>query len=255
MPVIINPNSGTLAQAFVRSLSQALKYNKLQNVVPDNYFSEALHTIDQWKQFYKNTYEMFQQELGDQASSLLRDLRAYDYNALNKFREIYPKLTSGSTFNPVIDDDVLSVYRSVNRRICEKHGYDGIYIIFDEFSKYVEGHSEEGFSADMKTLQDICELCNSSKDEQLHLTWKDNIVNDKKLHIDQFKISTLLWVDTGSVESKFSQLFKKIENNQSMNEVKRLRAELTSLIKFYGLPESMEVHKQLADMRFNGVYI
>lgn len=170
LPVIINPNSGTLAQAFVRSLSQALKYNKLQNVVPDNYFSEALHTIDQWKQFYKNTYEMFQQELGDQASSLLRDLRAYDYNALNKFREIYPKLTSGSTFNPVIDDDVLSVYRSVNRRICEKHGYDGIYIIFDEFSKYVEGHSEEGFSADMKTLQDICELCNSSKDEQLHLT-------------------------------------------------------------------------------------
>ena len=93
LPVIINPNSGTLAQAFVRSLSQALKYNKLQNVVPDNYFSEALHTIDQWKQFYKNTYEMFQQELGDQASSLLRDLRAYDYNALNKFREIYPKLT------------------------------------------------------------------------------------------------------------------------------------------------------------------
>lgn len=170
LPVIINPNSGTLAQAFVRSLSQALKHEHLQDVVPENYFSEALRTIEQWKQFYKNTYKMFQQELGDQANCLLRGLKSFDYASLNKFREIFPKLTSGSTFNPIIDDDVLSVYQSVNRSICEKYGYDGIYIIFDEFSKYVEGHSEEGFASDMKTLQDICELCNSSKDEQLHLT-------------------------------------------------------------------------------------
>lgn len=170
LPVIINPNSGTLAQAFVRSLAQALKYEQLQDVVPDNYFSEALRTIEQWKQLYKSTYKLFQQELGDQANHLLRGLESFDYTALNKFREIYPKLTSGSAFNPVIDDDVLSVYQSVNRAICEKHGYDGIYIIFDEFSKYVEGHSKEDFSSDMKTLQDICELCNSSRDEQLHLT-------------------------------------------------------------------------------------
>ena len=58
----------------------------------------------------------------------------------------------------------------MNKQLCSKHGYDGIYIIFDEFSKYVEGHTAEGFSADMKTLQDLCELCNSSKEEQLHLT-------------------------------------------------------------------------------------
>lgn len=170
LPVIINSNSGTLAQAFVRSLSQALKHENLQDVVPDSYFSEALSTIEQWRNFYQNTYDLFQKELGNQTKYLLRGLKSYDYTALNKFRELYPKLTSGSVFNPVIDDDVLSVYRSVNRSICEKHGYDGIYIIFDEFSKYVEGHSEEGFSSDMKTLQDICELCNSSKDEQLHLT-------------------------------------------------------------------------------------
>lgn len=170
LPVIINPNSGTLAQAFVRSLSQALRHEELLDVVPDSYFSEALHIIGQWKQFYKPTYDQFQKELGDQKKSLLRGLKSYDYTALNKFREIYPKLTSGSTFNPVVDDEVLSVYRSVNRLICEKYGYDGIYIIFDEFSKYIEGHSEEGFSSDMKILQDICELCNSSKEEQLHLT-------------------------------------------------------------------------------------
>lgn len=80
--------------------------------------------------------------------------------------------------------------------------------------------------------------------------WKDYIVEDKKLHIDQFKKSVLLWVDTGSVESKFSQMFKRIEDNQDISEAKRLRSELNSLIEFYGLPESMEVHKRLAEMRF-----
>lgn len=81
--------------------------------------------------------------------------------------------------------------------------------------------------------------------------WKDYIVDDKKLHIDQFKKSVLLWVDTGSVESKYSQIFKRIEDNQDISEAKRLRSELNSLIEFYGLPESMEVHKRLAEIRFN----
>lgn len=170
LPVIINPSSGNLSQAFVRSLSQTLKRENLLDVVPDNYFSEALHTIEQWKQFYQNTYKMFQEEFGSRTKDLLNGLKAFNYTALEEFRTVYPKLTSGSAFNPIIDDDVLSVYRSVNRVLCEKYGYDGIYIIFDEFSKYVEGHTEEGFSSDMKTLQDMCELCNASKDEQLHLT-------------------------------------------------------------------------------------
>ena len=48
-------------------------------------------------------------------------------------------------FNPLIDNEVISVYQSVNRILREKHGYAGIYIIFDEFSKYIEGHAVEGY--------------------------------------------------------------------------------------------------------------
>lgn len=125
LPVIINPNAGTLAQAFVRSLSQALKKENLQDVVPDSYFSEALSIIEQWKNFYKKTYAEFCRVLGPEAKNLIRGLKAYNYRALDKFRAVYPSLTSGSAFNPVIDDDVISVYRSVNRTICEDYGYDG----------------------------------------------------------------------------------------------------------------------------------
>ena len=171
LPVIVNTNSGNLGQAFVRSLSQALRRDGLDDVVPNNYFSEAVKMINQWNAIYPQTYEKLQELLdGQEVGKFLQKLEQYDYQALEQFQKMYPMLTSGSEFNPVIDDEVLSVYQSVNRTLCEKHGYTGIYIIFDEFSKYVEGHSEEGFSSDMKVLQDICELCNSSKAEQLHLT-------------------------------------------------------------------------------------
>ena len=170
LPVIINTSSGDLSQAFVRSLNQALKREKLADVVPDNYFSKALFTIAQWEKHYPNTYDAFKKAFQDHPETIMNGLEAYDYDSLNKFKEVYPTLTSGSEFNPEIEDDALTVYRSVNKQLCSKHGYDGIYIIFDEFSKYVEGHTAEGFSADMKTLQDLCELCNSSKEEQLHLT-------------------------------------------------------------------------------------
>ena len=81
--------------------------------------------------------------------------------------------------------------------------------------------------------------------------WKEHIVEDKKLHLDDFKASVLLWVDTGSAEAKFNQLFKKINDNRSIDEAKKQKEELNSLIEFYGLPESMDVHYRLASMRFD----
>ena len=79
----------------------------------------------------------------------------FDEKALEFFRTVYPELTSGGIFNPLIDNEVISVYQSVNRILREKYGYAGIYVIFDEFSKYIEGHTVDGFADDMKVLQDI----------------------------------------------------------------------------------------------------
>lgn len=170
LPVIINTNSGNLGQAFVRSLNYALKREGLHDIVPDSYFSEAVKTINQWRDLYPSTYASLSSLCDVPVDTLVSKLESYDYSALDDFRKYHPLLTSGSEFNPVIDDETISVYKSINRLICEKYGYTGIYVVFDEFSKYIEGHTEEGFSTDMKLLQDICELCNSSKDEQLHLT-------------------------------------------------------------------------------------
>lgn len=171
LPVIINSNGNALSQDFMRALVKALNAAGLKDVVPDSYYSEAVKMIRTWKNQFSDTYRAFEEQLGGiGADKFIRALKKFDEGALNQFRKIYPALTSGAAFNPIVDDEIVAVYQSVNRTLRVKHGYSGIFIIFDEFSKYIEGHSVDRFSEDMKVLQDMCELCNASKDEQLHLT-------------------------------------------------------------------------------------
>lgn len=169
LPVILNTSSGNLSQAFIRSLNQALKRNGLLDVVPDSFFSEAVRTINMWREYYPSAYKGFEKLIDTDVNSFVQGLESYEYSAIETFKAVYPHITSGSEFNPLVDDDVLSAYKSINHILCERYGYSGIYVVFDEFSKYIEGHTKEGFSADMKVLQDVCELCNASKDEQIHL--------------------------------------------------------------------------------------
>lgn len=172
LPVLINANgSNSLNQAFMRGLTTALSRDELDDVIPDNYYNESIKMIGNWKERFPETYIAFQKKLGkEKIDYYIKRLKHFDESALEFFRKTYPELTSGGIFNPMIETDIISVYQSVNRILREKHGYAGIYIIFDEFSKYIEGHSNDGFADDMKVLQDMCELCNASRDEQLHLT-------------------------------------------------------------------------------------
>ena len=170
LPVIISGGGGSLRKAFLKGLSDALVREKLDDVVPDSYYSHAVKTIDGWKKNYPETYQNFLKKLPYDVKRFKRELNYYNEQTLDVFKELYPELTAGSAFNPIVDDEIISVYASVNRILREKYGYSGIYIVFDEFSKYIEGHAVAGFADDMKVLQDMCELCNSSKEEQLHIT-------------------------------------------------------------------------------------
>ena len=170
LPVIINAANITLDRAFMKGLTTALHRAGLDDVIPDSVFTEALKTIRNWQDHYPGTYEAFCARCVEiPVEDLIRRLELFDSAAISEFKKMYPDLTSGSQFNPNVDDEVISVYRSVNRILCERFGYKGIYIVFDEFSKYIEGHEVAGFAKDMKILQDMCELANGSKDEQLHI--------------------------------------------------------------------------------------
>ena len=53
---------------------------------------------------------------------------------------------------PLMQSETIRSYQQIIRSLTEECGYEGIFIIFDEFSKYIEGHEKSGFAEDMKTL-------------------------------------------------------------------------------------------------------
>lgn len=180
-PVIISSFQENLNQSFIFALQEALKRAGLENLSPKSEFGEALHVIEYWKEQYTDTYSEFETYLQKEQQSVEKYcelLKRQDKEALDYFKMIYPHLTSGSVFMPMVQKDALCVYKEINRVLCDEYGYAGIYIIFDEFSKYVEGHGTEGFAVDMKILQDMCELANNTKEEELYITF----VAHKSLH-------------------------------------------------------------------------
>lgn len=173
LPVLITDTTGDLNQAFLYGLNDALKRDELLNLVPNTYYSIALERIEDWEKNYIDTYAIFEREIaqkGMSMSELKTDLKLYSKEALETFKAIYPKVTAGSEFNPMAISDVLPLYKSTSEKLVEDYDYSGIYLVFDEFSKFIESQDGTAAGANMKLLQDICELAADSEHAQVFFT-------------------------------------------------------------------------------------
>lgn len=173
LPVLITDSTGDLNQAFLYGLNEALKRNDLTDIFPETYYSIALERLEDWENNYIDTYTVFEREImqrGKSISTLKAELKLCSREALSIFTEVYPKVTAGSAFNPMAISDVLPLYKSISERIVEDYNYKGIYIVFDEFSKFIESQNGAAVGANMKLLQDICELATESNSAQVFFT-------------------------------------------------------------------------------------
>ena len=173
LPVLISYSSSDLNQSFLQGLNDALKREKLVDLIPDTYYSIAIERLVDWEVNYKDTYSIFEKELkqyGKSIPNLMAELKMYSRDALELFQMLYPKVTAGSMFNPLAVSDVLPLYRSVSEKIVEDYGYGGIYIVFDEFSKFIESQDGQATGSNMKLLQDMCELSTNSQFAQVFIT-------------------------------------------------------------------------------------
>ena len=168
LPIIVSGSSVSLTQSFLNALEQSLRLENLDGLMPETNFKASVNTIELWKQSYPETYKKLEKNLHEPVDNLIYALREYDVNAYERFETLYPILTSGSTFNPFLGFDVVELYEKVIDKLQMK-GYDGIYIIYDEFSKYLESSIENATISDIKLLQDFAEKCDRSGNKQIHL--------------------------------------------------------------------------------------
>lgn len=168
LPVIINGSSTSMQQAFLLALQKALSENDLMGVMPDTNYQAAIKAIKKWESEFPETYKKFKNEIVQPVDKFLEKLENYDIEAYSDFEKLYPNLTSGSMFNPFLGFDIAELYESVVKCI-KLIGYSGIFVVYDEFSKFLETNIKQASVSDTKTLQDFAEKCNRSGKDQLHL--------------------------------------------------------------------------------------
>ena len=193
LPIVIKGNDLSLKQSFLNTLYATLKDNNLLDIMPETNYSAAINTIKKWENEYAETHEKFVSEINMNINDFISSLEEFDIQNYNLFLKLYTKLTSGSEFNPFLGFDVVDIYEKVSLGLKDK-GYSGLYVIYDEFSKYLESSISNATIDDIKLLQDFAEKCDRSKNFQLHLmliSHKDlsNYIDKKlpKKHIDGWR--------------------------------------------------------------------
>lgn len=168
LPVVVRGSSTSLTSSFLSALQLTLSDEGLTSVMPETHFHAAINTIEGWKGSFPKTYKQLVSLLHCPIEDFVLSLKEYDVTAYERFTEVYPQLTSGSTFNPFLGFDIVELYESVAIGVKAK-GYDGIFVVYDEFSKYLESSIANATISDIKLLQDFAEKCDRSGELQMHL--------------------------------------------------------------------------------------
>ncbi|MCB2291337.1 hypothetical protein LGK97_16545 [Clostridium sp. CS001] len=214
LPVIINSNYYDLNQAFLVGIKDALEREGLNELRPKTYFEAIIETVKIWENEYNETYINFKEKLKDvdlNIKMFTNKINNYNDEAYEIFKEIHPKVTSGTEFNPLINSDIIRLFEELNCKLCESHNFNGIFVVFDEFSKFLEASITRNSARDIKLIQDFAELANRSGKNQIHLSCiTHKSVNDYISDLPKEKINA--W---RGVEGRFKEIYFTSSSQQN----------------------------------------
>lgn len=208
LTVIINSNYENLEQSFMLALSDALKKEGMDSIIPKTAFTVALEQIESWKsdsEISNDIKDICLKQSAMPMPEIVRGLENYSKDAYDAFCKIYYCITRGVTFNPFINGDIVKTYSDVAYQ-SHSFGYSGLFVVFDEFSKFIESTTAD-VSKGLKLIQDLAEKCTrTSEHDQVHLccVTHKNLSLYKTSKKDSFK----------AVEGRFTE----VRFNRSLEE-------------------------------------
>ncbi len=255
LPIIINSNYNDLNQAFLLALSEALARDGLDKIVVNTYFDIALKVIEKWELNYHEAINNVKNCLEDYnvtLKELKKGLKVYSKKYYDIFKNIYSCILHGQEFNPLVNADIVKIYKDVTYEISN-FGYNGIYIVFDEFSKFLECVDSGSMMKDLKILQDFAELADrTGKQEQIHLSCiTHKTINEYLKNFSDDKVNAFK-----TVEGRFKEIYfnRSLEQNYEIISYSLIKQKNFPLIvnnylesnsQFYELVKQLPIFKDV----------
>lgn len=169
LPIIINSNHTDINQSFIIALREAVERNNLNDFFPETYFNSALKMINTWESDFENAIKLFKKELRTRKikyADFKDQLNKCSASAYRIFCNIYPVVSNGAEFIPLQNTDVVKMYDQVCDALIQQKSFGGIYIIFDEFSKFLESSAAMDNMQNLKLIQDFAEI--AARNNKMH---------------------------------------------------------------------------------------
>lgn len=166
--VILRPTAvpGGFNYALLSALQTALKRAGIDYQFKTQ-FSDAVGVLDHLATKDKSRLE---QELQKQQTDLQRlraNLKELKPEALDKFQAVY-KAMAYMPFHPEHFADPVQVYQEVVRYLRSSAGLAGIFIIADEFGRYLSEIARDPESRESSDIQRFLEFCKRTREDQVH---------------------------------------------------------------------------------------
>ena len=266
LPVVVNDRYLDVRQAFLASVRAALSNAGLSDMMPDNYYQRCLDTIARWKMDFPATYTAYEQyliECGMNVTDFETDLRQFNADALSVFRACHKAILSGTEFDPLLESDVPTLYKDISETLRRKTDYSGLFIVFDEFGKYLESTVSGGER--FKALQDLAELCSRSSEPRMLISCiSHKAISEYASHLSQVQRSSFRTIEgrfepvyfTSTFEGSFSLIAGALGRTRELydqfiaahsEEHKKTILECVELGCFAGYESSVE---QIVDQCF-----
>ena len=232
LPVVVSFGNEPLEQSYRRGLLNALKRFGMEDCIPASYYTEAIRKIESWRVDYPETYAKFEEKVGKyRTCAFMLELENEYETTMRKFQKIYPELTAGNRFEPMIYTDAATLYEEINARICrEPYGYHGMVVIFDEFSKFMESETKECVSKDMNLVQQMCELANQSSDaaRMIQIFVAHKSIKEYSGYLSQEVINTFTGVE-GRLSERYFVTTRKDDYELIKNMIGKKNMEKVSI--------------------------
>jgi hypothetical protein len=175
LPVFLNGYIGNIEDAFLSKLLEAFTEigleKELNKVIKDS-SKKYWSIISGWEKKYPEIYGKYLEELErevDDQKDFEASLKKGKVSSREIFERIYANVTGGSSLTSKSNNDVVAIFKKANE-ILKENGFSGIFVVYDEFGKYLERGIHNPSALNIQFLQDFAEYCDRSGDKQCHLT-------------------------------------------------------------------------------------
>ncbi len=167
IPVIINGSIGAIRTIINRSVYREMKERNIEITTP-NEVEMILQTVKRWEIAYRAAYKGLLKHVEDVGLSIedwTKKVESFDEDIIRRFIRFYPSVTSGTRW--MVDHEELFIENLSEISNMLRAQGKGIFIVYDEFGRFLQTLEGPDSMRNMQDLQDLAEFVNHTDNVQL----------------------------------------------------------------------------------------